>query len=153
MSDTLHIKAKPVEILLVEDEPGDAYLMQEALKTVSVLNRLHLVEDGGEAITFLRRTGNPPHAPRPDLILLDLNLPRKDGLEVLAEIKKDANLALIPVIVLTTSKAEADIFLSYQLHANCYVTKPVDLTHFMTVIRATLEFWLTIVKLPVNPEN
>jgi len=139
---------KPIEILLVEDEPGDAYLTMEALKAAKILNRVHLVEDGIDALAFLHREGAFCEAPRPDLIMLDLNLPRKDGRQVLAEIKNDPALATIPVVVLTTSSADEDILCSYSLHANCYVTKPVDLEQFMAVIRATQEFWLMIVKLP-----
>ncbi|MCX6903167.1 MAG: response regulator [Verrucomicrobia bacterium] len=146
-----HLIGKSVEILLVEDEPGDVYLTTEALKTSKILNRLHVAEDGMEAMAFLRRTGPYQDAPRPDLILLDLNLPRKDGREVLAEIKRDPSLALIPVVVMTTSEADKDILHSYSLHANCYVTKPVDLNQFMEVVRATQEFWLTVVKLPSLP--
>lgn len=142
-----------MDILLGEDEPGDVYLTQEALKTARILNSVHVVEDGVEALAFLRRTGAYADAPRPGLILLDLNLPRKDGREVLAEIKGDPSLATIPVIVLTTSKADEDIIRSYALHANCYVTKPVGLDQFMTVIRATQEFWLSMVKLPPNPKT
>lgn len=159
MNDTTHLRLtehaniKPVEILLVEDEPGDAYLTQEALKSAKILNRVHLVEDGVEALAFLKRAGGYASVPRPDLVLLDLNLPRKDGREVLAEIKQDPSLALIPVVVMTTSKADEDILRSYKLHANCYVNKPVDLSQFMTVIRATQEFWLTIVRLPPAPES
>lgn len=149
MNDGHHTpRAKPVEILLVEDEPGDVYLTQEALRTAKITNRVHVVEDGEEAIAFLRRTGAHADAPRPDLVLLDLNLPRKDGREVLAEVKGDPALAAIPVVVLTTSKADEDILRTYRLHANCYVTKPVDLDQFMAVIRTTQEFWLTIVRLP-----
>ena len=139
---------KPIEILLVEDEPGDAYLTAEALKSAKILNRVHLVEDGTEAMAFLKREGSYADAPRPDLILLDLNLPRKDGRQVLAEIKNDPSLSAIPVVVLTTSSADEDVLRSYSLHANCYITKPVDLDQFMQVVRATQEFWLAVVKLP-----
>jgi CheY-like chemotaxis protein len=139
---------RQIEILLVEDEPGDAYLTKEALRSAKIMNRVDVVEDGVEALAFLRRQAPYENAPRPDLIFLDLNLPRKDGREVLAEIKKDPQLASIPVVVLTTSKADEDIFRSYSLHANCFVTKPVDLNQFMSVIQATHEFWLTVVKLP-----
>ena len=139
---------KPIIILLVEDEPGDAYLTTEALKSAKLLNHVHLVEDGVEAMAFLHR--EPPYAdaPRPDLILLDFNLPRKDGRQVLSEIKNDPSLNAIPVVVLTTSSADEDVLQSYNLRANCYITKPVALEQFMTVIKATQEFWLTIVKLP-----
>lgn len=148
MTANLSFAGKPIEILLVEDEPGDAYLTTEALKAAKILNRVHLAEDGIEAMAFLRREGSHAQAPRPDLILLDLNLPRKDGREVLAELKSDPLLSAIPVVVLTTSSADEDILRSYCLHANCYITKPVDLDQFMAVVRATQEFWLTIVKLP-----
>lgn len=148
MSQNSPIQGKPIEILLVEDEPGDAYLTQEALKDAKILNRVHLVEDGMEAMAFLRRQGAYENAPRPDLVLLDLNLPRKDGRQVLAEIKNDALLSSIPIVVLTTSSSDEDILKSYNLRANCYVTKPVNLEQFMTVVRATQEFWLSIVKLP-----
>ena len=137
-----------MEILLVEDEPGDAYLTSEALKAAKILNRVHLVEDGVEAMAFLHNEGAYADAPRPDLILLDLNLPRKDGRQVLAEIKNDPCLTAIPVVVLTTSSADEDVLRSYSLHANCYITKPVDLEQFMEVIQATQDFWLTIVRLP-----
>ena len=139
---------KLVEILLVEDNPGDVRLTLEAFKEGKILNRLSVVGDGVEAMAFLRREGNYSNVPRPDLILLDLNMPRKDGREVLAEIKKDPELRRIPVIILTTSQAEQDILKSYDLHANCYITKPVDLDQFNTVVKNIQDFWLTIVKLP-----
>lgn len=139
---------RPVDILLVEDNPGDVDLTIEALKEGKVANRLRVADDGVEAMAFLRREGKYADAFRPDLILLDLNLPRKDGREVLAEIKADPALKQIPVVVLTTSEAEQDIVKSYQLHANCYITKPVDLEQFIRVVRAIDEFWLTVVKLP-----
>lgn len=139
---------QPVKILLVEDNPGDVRLTQEAFKENKVRNSLNVVEDGLEAMLFLHRVGKYANAPRPDLILLDLNLPKKDGREVLAEIKEDPNLKSIPVVVLTTSKAEEDIIKSYNLHANCYITKPVDLEQFITVVKSIEDFWLTIVKLP-----
>ena len=138
----------PIEILMVEDSPGDVRLTKEALKDAKVLNHISVVEDGVEAMAFLRREGAHAEAPRPDLILLDLNLPRKDGREVLAEIKADPALAQIPVVVLTTSQAEQDILQSYQLHANCYVTKPVDLDQFISVIKSVETFWLTVARLP-----
>jgi two-component system, chemotaxis family, response regulator Rcp1 len=138
----------PIEILLVEDNPGDARLAIEALREAKVGNRLNVVQDGVEAVAFLRKEGRHAQAPRPDLVLLDLNLPKKDGREVLAEIKADADLKRIPVVVLTTSKAEQDILKMYELHANCYITKPVDLDQFMNVVRSIEEFWLTVVKLP-----
>lgn len=140
--------AKPIEILLVEDNPGDVRLTREAFKEGKVLNNLSVVEDGAEAMAFLRQQGKYADAPRPDLILLDLNLPKKDGREVLPEIKEDTNLKRIPVVILTTSKAEQDILKTYNLHANCYVTKPVDLEQFISVVRFVQHFWLSIVKLP-----
>jgi len=140
--------ARPVEILLVEDNPGDVRLTMEALKEGKLSNGLHVVEDGVEALAFLRKEGKYTQAPHPDLILLDLNLPKKDGREVLAEIKEDPDLKRIPVVILTTSKAEEDILRTYDLHANCYVTKPVELEQFMTIVKLIEEFWLTIVKLP-----
>ena len=139
---------RPVKILLVEDNPGDVRLTEEAFKENKVCNRLNVARDGLEAIAFLRRAGEHADAPRPDLILLDLNLPKKDGREVLAEIKQDPSLKSIPVVILTTSKAEEDIIKSYHLHANCYITKPVDLEQFITVVKSIQDFWLTIVKLP-----
>ncbi|MEW6584641.1 MAG: response regulator [Nitrospirota bacterium] len=142
------VKGKPIEILLVEDNPGDVRLTMEALKEAKVSNYLHVVYDGAEAIGFLRREGEYVKAPRPDLILLDLNLPKKDGREVLAEIKADESLKRIPVVVLTTSQSEKDILKSYNLHANCYVTKPVDLERFLEVVKSIEDFWLTVVKLP-----
>ena len=148
MNSNLHSAGKPIEILLVEDEPGDAYLTAEALKSAKVINRVHLVEDGIQALEFLRHEGAYADAPRPDLILLDLNLPRKDGREVLAEIKNNPALAAIPVVVMTTSSADEDILCSYNLRANCYITKPMNLEQFMNVVKATQEFWLMIVKLP-----
>jgi chemotaxis family two-component system response regulator Rcp1 len=141
---------KPVEILIVEDNPGDVRLTQEALKEGKVLNNLHVAEDGEEAMAFLRREGKYADAPRPDLILLDLNLPGKDGREVLAEIKADKDLRRIPVVVLTVSKAEEDILKTYDLNANCYITKPINLDQFIKVVKSIEEFWLTIVTLPPN---
>jgi len=137
-----------VEILLVEDNPGDARLAAEALKDAKIRNRLHITADGVEAMAFLHQEGKYADAPRPDVILLDLNLPKKDGREVLAEIKKDENLRCIPVVILTVSQAEEDILRSYNLHANCYITKPIDLDQFLKVVQSIEEFWLTIVKLP-----
>ena len=139
---------KAIEILMVEDNPGDVRLTREALKGGKVLNQLHVVEDGVAALDFLYR--RPPHqdAPRPDLILLDLNLPKMDGREVLSRIKSDEALKLIPVVVLTTSQAEEDVLRAYRLSANCYVTKPVDLHQFNRIVQAVEEFWLTIVSLP-----
>jgi two-component system, chemotaxis family, response regulator Rcp1 len=139
-----------VEILLVEDSPSDAELTVEALREAKMRNRLSIVEDGVQAMEFLRRQGQYGNAPRPDLIMLDLNLPRKDGREVLAEIKADPKLQNIPVVVLTTSRAEQDILRSYNLHANCYVTKPVDFDRFVEVAHSIESFWLSIVVLPPN---
>ena len=140
--------SKPVEILLVEDNPGDVRLTQETMKEFKVLNNLSVVGDGVEAMAFLRREGKYAEVSRPDLILLDLNLPKKDGREVLAEIKRDEQLRCIPVVILTTSGAEQDILKTYQLHANCYIKKPVDLDQFSAVIKSIEQFWFTIVKLP-----
>lgn len=137
-----------MEILLVEDNPGDHRLTQEALREGKVYNNLHWVKDGVEALDFLKRRGAYSESPRPDIILLDLNLPKKDGREVLSEIKGDDELRHIPVVILTTSKAEEDVLRSYDLHANCYVTKPVDLDKFIVVVQSIDRFWLTIVTLP-----
>ncbi len=145
--------ARPIEILLVEDNPGDVDLTREALDDAKVANRLHVVDDGAKAMEFLYRRGGFAGVPRPDIILLDLNLPKKDGREVLADIRQDPALAEIPVVVLTTSQAEEDIFRAYRLHANCYITKPVDLEQFLKVIRSIEDFWLTIVKLPGGKEG
>jgi CheY-like chemotaxis protein len=142
----------PIEILLVEDNPGDSRLAKEALKESKLKNNLYVAEDGVEAMNFLYKTGKYSKMPRPDLVILDLNLPKKDGREVLAEIKNDDNLKRIPVVILTISKAEEDILKTYNLHANCYVTKPLDLDQFMKVVRSIEDFWLTIVKLP-NGKN
>jgi CheY-like chemotaxis protein len=141
---------RPVDILLVEDNPGDVRLTREALREARVQNRLHVVGDGAEAMAFLRREGRYAQAPQPDLVLLDLNLPRKDGREVLAEIKADAKLRHIPVVVLTTSAAERDVASSYALHANCYVTKPMELDHYLEAVRALEGFWLGVATLPAN---
>jgi len=141
-------KHRGIEILLVEDNPGDVRLTKEALREGKILNNLNVVADGVEALAFLRRTGDYAGVPRPELILLDLNLPKKDGREVLAEIKNDKNLRTIPVVVLTSSSAEQDIVKSYNLHANCYITKPVDLDQFITVVKSIEHFWLAVVKLP-----
>ena len=140
--------ARPVDILLVEDNPGDVRLTKEALKDAKVLNEIFVARDGVEAMEFLHRKGSFSKVPLPDLILLDLNLPKKDGREVLAEIKNDPILKHIPVVVLTTSKADEDIVKTYNLHANAYITKPVDLNRFVEIIHALEEFWFTIVKLP-----
>ena len=139
-----------IKILLVEDNPGDIRLTKEVLKDGKIKNTLEVVTDGEEAIFYLRKTGEYTNATSPDLILLDLNLPKKDGREVLAEIKADLELRLIPVIVLTTSEAEQDILNMYAHHANCYITKPVDFNQFINVIKSIEEFWLSIVKLPKN---
>jgi two-component system response regulator len=139
---------KPVEILLVEDNPGDVQLTKEALEEGNLFVNLSVVNDGVEAMAFLRRRGEHADAPAPDLILLDLNLPKKDGCEVLQEIKADADLKCIPVVVLTTSEAEADIVSTYGLHANCYITKPVDMDQFIKIVQLLEEFWFAIVKLP-----
>jgi two-component system, chemotaxis family, response regulator Rcp1 len=142
------MEAMKVDILLVEDNPGDVRLTKEALKDAKVLNEVYVARDGVEALEFLHKQGNFKETPTPDLILLDLNLPRKDGREVLAEIKKDPKLKHIPVVVLTTSKADEDIIRTYNLHANAYITKPVDLNRFVEIMHALEEFWFTIVKLP-----
>ena len=141
---------RPREILLIEDSPSDADLAREALGQGKILNNLHFVEDGVEAMKFLRRKEPYLRVPRPDLILLDLNLPKKTGVEVLTEIKTDQSLKLIPVVILSTSAAQEDIIQSYSLHANCYITKPVDFVQFTKVIRLIEEFWLAVVQLPVN---
>jgi CheY-like chemotaxis protein len=139
---------RPIDILLVEDNPGDVRLTREALKENKISNTLRVVKDGEEAIRFLRHTGPYTNVSRPDLILLDLNLPRKDGREVLMEIKSDEHLRCIPVVVLTTSEAEEDVARAYDLHANCFVTKPVDLEKFISVVKSIEDFWVTIVRLP-----
>ena len=138
----------PIEVLLVEDDPGDVLMTREAFIEHKLRNRLTVVSDGAEALDYLRREGAFAEAPRPDLILLDLNLPRRDGREVLAEIKKDPDLQRIPVVVLTTSQAESDVLRSYQLHANAYVAKPVDFDSFIAVVRQIDEFFVSVVKLP-----
>lgn len=141
---------QPIEILLVEDNPGDVRLTLEVMKDARVRNHMSMVKDGVEALAFLRREGDFADAPRPDLILLDLNLPKKDGREVLADIKADPTLRSIPVVVLTVSKDEEDILKSYDLYANCYVTKPINMEQFIAVVRSIEDFWLTIVKLPYD---
>jgi len=141
---------RTVEILIVEDSAGDIRLTFEALKEAKVRNRMSAANDGVEAMAFLRKEGKYADAPTPDVILLDLNLPRKNGREVLAEIKADPRLRRIPVVVLTNSRAEEDIIKAYNLHANCYVTKPVDFQQFLNVIKSIEDFWLTVVKLPPN---
>ncbi len=144
---------RPVDILLIEDNPGDVRLTQEALRDGKVWNNFHQVPDGIEALAFLRQEGKYADSPRPDLILLDLNLPKKDGREVLAEIKSHPDLAMIPVVVLTTSRAEEDVLKSYGLHANCYIVKPIDLDQFIHVVQSIESFWLCIVKLPSSRES
>jgi len=141
-------KSGVIELLLVEDSEPDVRLTKEALKEAKVWNNLWVVEDGVEAMEFLRRQGRHTDAPRPDLILLDLNLPRKDGRQVLQEIKADPSLRRIPVVILTTSRDEADVLRAYDLHANCYITKPVDFNRFMEVVKSIEDFWLTVVRLP-----
>jgi chemotaxis family two-component system response regulator Rcp1 len=141
---------KPIDILLVEDNAGDSRLAVEALKESKLRNNLHIVVDGMEAMDFLYKRGKYAQVPRPDLILLDLNLPKKDGREVLAEIKSDPDLKRIPVVILTISKAEEDVLKTYNLHANCFITKPLDLNQFVTVVKSIEDFWLTIVKLPTH---
>ena len=144
---------RPVDILLVEDNPGDSDLAREALENSKFHNTLHIVDDGEKAMAFLRQQGVYAGMPRPELILLDLNLPRKDGREVLAEIKADEALKCIPVVILTTSQAEEDILKTYNLHANCYITKPIDLNRFLDVVRSIEDFWLSIVLLPPNNQK
>ncbi|MCX5415855.1 MULTISPECIES: response regulator [unclassified Streptomyces] len=139
---------KPIEVLLVEDDPGDELMTREAFEDNKIRNTLHVVRDGQEALDFLYRQGEYPDAPRPDLVLLDLNLPKYDGRQVLEKIKTDPELALIPVVVLTTSSAEEDILRSYKLHANAYVTKPVDLEQFIGAVRQIDDFFVSVVRLP-----
>lgn len=145
-----NMDAKPVEILLVEDNEGDIGLVEEVFEDAKIRNVLHVAEDGEEAMLFLNKESPYKYAPTPDIILLDLNLPKKDGREVLEEIKTDENLKRIPVVILTTSKAEEDIIKSYELHANSYITKPVDFDQFITVIKSIEDFWLEVVRLPPN---
>ena len=142
------ILGKAIELLLVEDSEPDVRLTKEALREAKVKNRLWVVEDGVHALEFLQQKGRYADVPRPDLILLDLNLPRKDGRQVLQEIKSDESLKRIPVVVLTTSKNEEDVLRAYELHANCYITKPVDFNRFMDVVKSIEDFWLTVVRLP-----
>ncbi len=149
----MSIKGRTVEILLVEDNPGDARLAEEGLKESKVINNLHIVDDGIEAMEYLRKEGNYTDAVTPDLILLDLNLPKKDGREVLAEIKADEKLKRIPVVILTTSNAEEDVLKTYGLHANCYVTKPVDLDQFVKIVQSINNFWFEMVTLPSESEE
>jgi two-component system, chemotaxis family, response regulator Rcp1 len=148
MMQSIGADAGPMEVLLVEDSPGDVRLTQEAFKDAKVHINMHIAVDGTEAMAFLKREGIHASAPRPDLILLDLNLPKKDGREVLEEIKQSPTLKIIPVVILTTSGSDADILRSYLLHANCYITKPVDLQGFLNVVKSIDNFWLSVVKLP-----
>lgn len=141
---------RPIEILMVEDNPGDVRLAQEALRESKLTNRIHAVSDGLAALAFLRRQGSYADVVQPDLILLDLNLPKKNGREVLAEIKEDPELKRIPVVILTSSRAEEDVLRSYNLHANCYISKPVDLARFMEVVKSVENFWASIVTLPTK---
>jgi chemotaxis family two-component system response regulator Rcp1 len=148
MSEFPATQGSAIEVLLVEDSPGDVRLTREALKDAKVHISLHVATDGIEAMAYLERKGKYLNAPRPDLILLDLNLPRKDGREVLKEIKESPSLMIIPVVILTTSSSEADVLQSYHLHANCYISKPVDLDGFLKVVQSIDSFWLSVVKLP-----
>jgi chemotaxis family two-component system response regulator Rcp1 len=148
MNKSIGTNNAPIEVLLVEDSPGDVRLTREALKDAKVQISLHVAQDGIEAMAFLNRTGTHVSEPRPDLILLDLNLPKKDGREVLKEIKESLSLRSIPVVILTTSSSETDVLQSYNLHANCYISKPVDLEGFLKVVQSIDNFWLSIVKLP-----
>lgn len=148
MMESIGRDAAAIEVLLVEDSPGDVRLTREALKDAKVHINLHVASDGVEAMAFLRREGEHANVPRPDLILLDLNLPKKDGREVLEEIKESPAMKSVPVVILTTSASEADILRSYRLHANCYITKPVDLDGFLKVVKSIDDFWLSVVKLP-----
>ena len=146
-------RGRPIEILLAEDSATDVLLAKEALEFAKVRNNLHVVKDGVEAMAFLRQEGQYAACPRPDLILLDLNMPRKDGREVLVEVKADANLHRIPVVLLTTSQAQEDVDRAYDLHANCYISKPVDFDQFANVVRAIDQFWFTVVTLPTGKNN
>ncbi len=146
-------KCVSIEILLVEDNPGDVILTREALREGKIANNLHVVEDGEQAMAFLRREGTYEDAPRPDVVLLDLNLPRKDGREVLADVKSDLHLKHIPVVILTTSRNEEDVMKTYGLHANCYLVKPVEYAPFLEVIRSFESFWLKVVRLPPNNQK
>ena len=146
--ESIGTNAAPIEVLLVEDSPGDVRLTREAFRDAKVPIHLHVATDGAHAMAFLNREGEHANAPRPDLVLLDLNLPKKDGREVLQEIKESPTLKSIPVVILTTSSSEADILKSYRLHANCYITKPVGLEGFLTVVKSIDNFWLSVVKLP-----
>ena len=150
---TVHGGLRPIEILMVEDSPTDVLMAREALQQAKLLNNLSVTENGVEAMAFLRKEGRYSGAPRPDLIFLDLNMPRKDGREVLQELKADPQLKLIPVVILTTSKAEQDIVKSYGLHANCYITKPVDFERFAEVVQTVQDFWFTVVTLPPSDSD
>ena len=143
-----HNSDKAIHILMVEDNPGDVRLALEAFKESKIRNTMNVLEDGAEVMPYLRQEGKYANAIRPDIILLDLNLPKKDGREVLSEIKNDPDVKAIPVVILTTSQAQKDIMNAYNLHVNCYITKPVDLDQFLNVVKAIDNFWLTIVKLP-----
>jgi chemotaxis family two-component system response regulator Rcp1 len=145
--------SRPIEILLIEDSATDVMLAEEALEQAKLRNNLHVVKDGVEAMAFLRREGKYSGVPRPDLMLLDLNMPRKDGREVLAEVKSDDKLKQIPVVVLTTSQAQEDVLKAYGLHANCYISKPVDFEQFANVVRAIDQFWFTVVTLPTGDSD
>jgi CheY-like chemotaxis protein len=151
--DPLAEQMVPIEVLLVEDDPGDVLMTREAFEEHKVRNNLNVVSDGADALAFVRREGEFSDAPRPDLILLDLNLPKRDGREVLSEIKSDPDLREIPIVVLTTSAAEADILSSYRLHANAYVTKPVDFERFISVVKQIDEFFVSLVKLPPRGQH
>jgi two-component system, chemotaxis family, response regulator Rcp1 len=153
MMKTIGTDAMPIEVLLVEDSPGDVRLTREAFKDAKVHINLHVASDGAEAMDFLNREGKHSNVPRPDLVLLDLNLPKKDGREVLEEIKQSPVLKSIPVVILTTSASDADILRSYRLHANCYITKRVDLDGFLEVVKSIDSFWLSVVKLPHEPRS
>jgi len=144
---------RPVEILLVEDNPGDVELTREAFQEARLLNHVSVARDGQQAIDFLRRAGPYARAPRPDLILLDLNLPQRHGYEVLKEVKRDPGLARIPVLILTSSQAERDVAESYSLHANCFVSKPLEVEEFLSVVKSITEFWLAVVRLPLGDET
>ena len=151
MTESVEMNTGGFEVLLVEDSPGDVRLTREAFKDAKVHINLHVAPDGAEAMAFLRRTGKYSDVPRPDLILLDLNLPQKGGREVLMEVKEDPLLRSIPVVILTTSASEQDVLRSYMLHANCFITKPVDLAGFLKVVKSIDNFWLSVVKLPPEP--
>jgi two-component system, chemotaxis family, response regulator Rcp1 len=148
-----NLSDKIADILIVEDNPGDARLIKEVLNSNKIFTSLHIVKDGVEAMEFLRNEGKFRSVPKPDLIILDLNLPRKDGREVLSEIKSDMELKHIPIVIMTISQAEEDILKSYNLHANCYITKPIDLNQFIKVVKSIEDFWFTIVKLPPKSSN